>query len=482
MENFDDLFRQKINEEQPFDGREKSWAQLDKQLGAFDAGQVVQPQTGFRAHRLWQFAAAASVIGMGWLGWENHQLGNENARLNSGLSAEIIKPQTSAPPVLEETQTAFSEKNQPGEVENLGQSKNWDKKTESPSGENFVENSTGNKARIEPKIQQKSEPAQFQKNNKRQSIISKDSQISSDDFEKNQAIENINGATIVSKIAEMAHSTAEIARLTALADSLRAIVLMENKLDSASVFEKIDPKTAGPIASQTERKISIDAKPIASMIRPVARPSRFKLGVQAVASQDLKNVDKKSWERGQGLAAEFYLKKGVSIAATADWGTYSFESEKAPRHVGPIDTMDFDPGGHGGHGHHFELKKVSGLQREQNFSLGLNYALPVRFAVRPVVRVGHSWLHRSPISANFRFEDKPDQGGPGPGPGPDDPITVSKTTPASWDSNTWRVGLGLDWQRNKWTAGFSADLSRDFGKTDFAPDALTLRAGVAYSF
>ncbi len=65
---------------------------------------------------------------------------------------------------------------------------------------------------------------------------------------------------------------------------------------------------------------------------------------------------------------------------------------------------------------------------------------------------------------------------------PDEPVTISKSTPASWHSNTWRAGLGLDWQRGSWVVGIAADMSRDFSGKNPESDALAMRAGVSYLF
>lgn len=492
MENFDDFFKEKLNSEQPFGGRAESWAKLDKQLGAFDAGQLTQPPTGLRALRFWQVAAAASVVGMIWLGWENVRL----QRLNSGLKTEILAQKTpedleqktiqvaptqsvlgeNQPTNLDQKEVEHLPKNQPGAAENLTGKKVFGEKKNGQQMPAFSEKTTEN----EDRLFQKNKNLSFQKNQKNQPIVFEKNNETMNDFDKKAFQENNNGASNFA-------ANAEIARLTALADSLRAIVLLENQLDSVAVFDKIEPKNAPPVATQTERKTTVES-PTAPLVRPVHRPTRFRIGVQAVASQDLKNMDKKSWAKGQGLSAEIALKKGLSVAATADWSTYSFESEKTPHHIRPVDTTGFNDhhgGGNngpgGGHKPNYELKKVEGTQRQQNFSVGLNYALPVDFVVRPVFRVGHNWTHRSQIVTSSRFEDKPDQGGPG-GPNPDKPVVIAEKTPAAWDKNIWRFGLGLDYQRARWTAGLSADLNRDFGKKNTEPDALTLRAGIAYAF
>ncbi len=423
MSNFEHIFRERTQTEQPFEGRAASWEKLNRQLDAFDAGAAHRPRIGTgRALRLWKLAAAASIAGAAWLGWQNYQANLENEVLKNRLDAVITEAAKPAPVIPEqvatETQPGFSENSQPSLSE-----KNQPASTETkPVAEAVREWATnrksgatsGSRDGFAEKSYAKRNSVGFEKSKSNDPVFSRKEILPPVNSAATEIFKNIyGGSNSAGDAVAAAGQAAEIARLTALADSLRSVIALENRLDSVAEFPKIDLKPAPAVASQEARKVSFESKPTESLTRVARRPGRFKVGVQAVASQDLTNIDNKSWAKGQGVTAEFFLKKGVSAVAMADWGTYSFEATKTPKHIkepGPKEN----PNHNAGTDHHFEIKKICGVQRVQHYSLGANYALPVALAVRPVVRLGHVWSHFSPISTNFRYEDKPD-GGPGGG-------------------------------------------------------------------
>jgi hypothetical protein len=124
------------------------------------------------------------------------------------------------------------------------------------------------------------------------------------------------------------------------------------------------------------------------------------------------------------------------------------------------------------------LTKVESTQRQQHFSLGVRYALPVRFWLQPSVRIAHTWTRVSPELVSFRFEH-PDPGGPG-GPPPFPPKYKVQKSDVELLSNTWRLGIGLEHETPRWVAGLWADYSKNFSGSDPSFDMLLMRAGIQY--
>ncbi|HOY07719.1 MAG TPA: hypothetical protein PLO67_20055, partial [Saprospiraceae bacterium] len=85
MSDFDDLFREKLDEEQSFPQRSKNWKMVSKRLDAFDAGGL-----GHHSYlKYWKIATIAAAVTVGVLAWKLVAVQQENTRLQQQV--ELVK-------------------------------------------------------------------------------------------------------------------------------------------------------------------------------------------------------------------------------------------------------------------------------------------------------------------------------------------------------------------------------------------------------
>ena len=221
------------------------------------------------------------------------------------------------------------------------------------------------------------------------------------------------------------------------------------------------------------------------LIKPVRQPSRFRLGVEAVAGTAQPHQTGVSAIYGTGVTGEFNLLRNFWIGASADWLQFEVATDEYIPKVHPHHDHHNDPpdpphggGGGGPNPDPSKLVKVESRQRQQHYALGLRYALPFRFWVRPAVRVAHTWINTSPELVSFKFE-KPWSPNPG---GNNDPEYVVRKYESQHLSNIWRFGVGLEKETPRWVFGLWADYSDNFGPGEATIDMLLFRAGVQYRF
>lgn len=126
-----------------------------------------------------------------------------------------------------------------------------------------------------------------------------------------------------------------------------------------------------------------------------------------------------------------------------------------------------------------ELVQVEGTQRQRQLSLGLRYALPVRFWVRPTLQVAHTWVNIAPQLLSFKFEEQ-HPGGPGGPGGNHGPRYFVEKTDAQNLANVWRAGIGLERETSRWNFSIGADYVKDFASSDAMFNAVVVKAGLQY--
>jgi hypothetical protein len=223
------------------------------------------------------------------------------------------------------------------------------------------------------------------------------------------------------------------------------------------------------------------------VITPVrSKDYRFRVGVQATAGFAQPAQSGVSPLLGQGLAAEFRVFRDLWLSGSADWLHFEVCTEEfKPRFHPPHDSLPKPPnmgGGGGGGGHNPpRLTRVESDQRQQHFALGLRYALPIRWWVRPSVRVAHEWVRTSPTRIVYQFENENTGGGPHGGP-PRPPDFAAENFDSQWLSNRWRIGFGLERETPRWVFSVSADYAKSLAAVEPSFDALFVRAGAQYRF
>lgn len=210
------------------------------------------------------------------------------------------------------------------------------------------------------------------------------------------------------------------------------------------------------------------------IIEPVRNPSRFRAGIQVSAGLPLPHEKGISILLGQGIAAEYNIWRDFWLTASADWMRYDVSTEK---YVPKFHSPHHHPPSHGGSPQE-KLVKVQSTERQQQFGVGLRYALPMRSWARPAVRAAYTLTRTSPELVTFKFEHQ----GPGGPPGPPAPKYKVQRTESQILENVWRFGAGLEHETPSWVFGVWADYSKNFAASDETFDALMFRAGLQYRF
>ncbi|MBP6828834.1 MAG: hypothetical protein KA165_19865 [Saprospiraceae bacterium] len=469
MSDFDKIFAEKLDEEERFPGRNKNWKALSSRLDAFDTG-----LKGSRPNlRVWQAAAAVSLVATTVLLWKVSTLHLENA----GLREQVATLQQQQLPLnnTKETAPAIT----PAEQANTGEN------FRSSADKSGVQNSgtIKNDATVLPGEAPKpfaTAPKTFNKNGYETAPTqqpdlpgknvanSRESDISGEE-------KKIIDATVPPAIAEIPPAGNDEKNAFA-PDSAR---LNQPALPAKANLADLIPYRKIPfVLSRTQpekqrlQSVAVSAAPI----KPVQHNySRFRLGVEALAGKATPKQGGISLITGAGLSAEYSLLRNLRVSASADWVQYNIDADSILEHCRFPDHPPMT-----GNPHH-ELTRVEGNQRSQHFALGLTYTVPVRFWVRPSLRLYHSWVRMSPSFLNFQFEEH-GPGGPGGGHGGPDPEYKTKKLDTEWFDNIWRLGVGLEHETPRWAFGLWADYSKNPGSEDALFDTVFLRGGIQYKF
>ncbi|MBK6931718.1 MAG: hypothetical protein IPH12_12985 [Saprospirales bacterium] len=220
----------------------------------------------------------------------------------------------------------------------------------------------------------------------------------------------------------------------------------------------------------TLRPAAEPAPVAAPIIRPHReRKSRFRAGVQASVAAPAPAEQGVSWLRGAGISAEYTPVRNLWLTAASDWMSFDIHRSKNI-------TEPFFPGKPPKpKGHHNELVAVVAHPRQQQISLGIRYALPLRFWVRPSVRIAHNWLLENPGVFSFGFEDK-DPGHPTPAP----PELIASRPGSRLVQNIWRFGAALERETPFWVFRAGVDWVDASAASEPAFHSVVLYTGIQY--
>ena len=466
MSDFDNFFAKKLGEEGNFPRRDKNWKALSKRLDAFDSGLQHNTNTLHRNIRYWQAAAACAVMVTGWLAWKTVAFHREN----EALREEIALLQDTNRSLLQSTERPESSETLPDHTEISTASS-----LESVEGSHF-KTKVG---KITDKgFTQKSESRREERGDYQ---VMNAHALKETDTWQNDA--NPNSGELQLPLNEPFVSPDSIAQQN-ISEEINSA---GKDIPSAVQTLPFRSITALPLKSQSKRKpelkhLPLGDKPVASseMIKPAPNPSRFRAGIQLLAGSPLPKDEGVSWLTGHGASTEYRVWRNFWMTASADWLRCDVASQQYLPKYYPPHHQTPDPPHHGGGGpSNKDLVQVESTQRRQELGLGLRYAFPWHFWVRPSLSIQHTWVHTTPQLISFKYEQPPHNGGPHGNPDPDTEYIVQETD-AQFFGNVWKFGAGLERETRHWVFGLRADYSNNFAASDRTFDALIFKAGIQY--
>jgi BMFP domain-containing protein YqiC len=456
MSNFDDIFEQKLNEEQSFPNPEANWGKLATQLQSHD----LLVHAVARKLLIWKIAAAAALIATVATTGILYQSKQENRQLQATIAQLEEKLATPSVPIA------------------TGSSSEIPKQThetlpESDPAKAVIPNKTdqaSNSKALPGKVLNANEitPTKARSKNNKPGIVSKANDM---------AVSNppVEGQKSNRDLQETALNAAQqtIAQLQARVDTLEQTLATIKDLPlQPKTLAILDPLPA--FKKQTVAK-TISPETVAmhtSLIHPIRVHDRFRVGIQTqlgFLSPKAKGVTPL---KGSGISAAFSPARNFWITASADWLHFDIQSDTFlkrfrlpnPPMINPNHTFD-------------KLVHMETSQRQQQFALGIKYALPVRARIRPTLRLAHIWTRVAPGTVSFRFEEPFHPGGPHQ----NDPEYYTIRTAARSFGNTWRMGAGLERSFGRWNLAVSADYAKHFVERAFSYDAVFVNLGLQYS-
>ncbi len=424
MSDFDKYFADRLDQESQFPNREKNWKAMSKRLDSFDAG-----MHGYAAHlRYWQMAAAVSVVAMGLLFGKMHQMHRDVAKLQEMIAG--IQQAKQTPSTAYNPQFVPSEKTEEWggtapvqERQALGLK--WHSFPQAP----------GMYLPMEPPV-----------------MRGRSSQIVFDPFPLDgEEMATQSRPPVSGGITEPGTKTGK---------------------ETPSLLNTLPVPIRAPEMADA---IRLSPKP-AAVATPFIKPrrhnfSKYRLGVQTSIGLPKPRGQGISSLNGAGVTAEYTILPNLRLSGSADWMRHEISSDTF------MERQHF-PHAHPKPKFGYRLSNVEGTQRSQYYTLGVSYSLPVRFALRPVLRVAHTWVHWSSSLYNFEFEKKWAFFPPFV---PKHDYEPQKSD-SEWLKNNWRFGAGLEYETQRWVAGVWADYSTNMAANDPVFDILFLRAGVEYKF
>lgn len=516
MSDFDNLFREKLDEEQTFPRRNKNWKMVSKRLDAFDAGGI----THHSYLKYWKIAALAAAVTAGVLAWKVVKLKQENRRLEeivqtSSLPAAPehlpLKPEASN---TESTALTLPSESTPSAPKTVNAEKEPQQEDLSPdtrtrnitneqisatpgtkkpaptSGQYKNENRVAQKqyqrrtstpASPEARAQNKS-PEIAQQNTttpaKGQDSTPVQEKTKQQNTENRTTAPENNGQAITSGTDKPLTSQPAVPVLPTAIDStataqtpLKATVVDTAQTTIKDTVALQKEALLPPVAAQTDTLQA--AKTLA--LEPPKAPktySRLQAGAQIFRGFPMPGEEGVSVLQGQGISAAWRVWNQFSLTTDANWLRFDINTTKFvprfhPHHPGP--------GPHGGPGQDDQLVKVESTQRQRLLSLGLQYTVPLHFPVRPSVHIAHTWVHIDPQLITYTYEEQPH------GPMHDPEIRYQAEKALAQDLNRiWRAGIGLQYDTHRWIFGIGADYMRDFASSDAMFNSVMVQAGLQY--
>jgi hypothetical protein len=204
-----------------------------------------------------------------------------------------------------------------------------------------------------------------------------------------------------------------------------------------------------------------------AIMRPTPRTGRFALGVQAFTSfGDGEGRDKRGPSlSGFGIVASYDLTRNFEIMASADLGDMRYDfRDGGPRGNGIPKEPGEKPKDHP------RLKRVSGDQDRQQFSVGLKFKIPTNTFLTPSMNVGYDLQRLGKQSCRFDFANDTTN----------TEVPVTQFLAPQILNNLWHAGIGLEAKVSSFIIGVTAEYQKDFSINN--DNRVILRGGVKYHF
>jgi hypothetical protein len=490
MSKFDRIFADKLNEEQQFPGQDQNWNKMTGMLGAHEL-MLYGISKGLR---MWKAIAAASITTVVGLGILTYQLKDQN----KALQAALLQQQTT----FQAIQTQMAQM-QAAIIAN---------KQESFANQSSPQNLPLRHRDLNQISTQTNKPieqiAQFDQTNTPTNITTLPATPGVSTNNKDESAASIAGAgTRAEAVGVLVnHKNESSAAVTGAGTTAEtgaqgnaalfykenpvaaqeALAQLQKIVDSFNVVKKAEliaeqhkrvPVCAflpsglqAPKVQMPELPALADASARTPMVRTLHRHDRVRVGIQTLVSSTLPKEKGVSYAFGNGVTAEVSPIRDLWVTASADWTHFDISADTV------IKRFHFpNPPGPPSHQMDQELVHIDASPRQQQFTLGLRYRLPVRTWLRPTVRVAHMWTRVAPGVITYRFEDH--HVDPGPNPHQHDPEYLAERTDAQFYGNTWKAGIGLEHETKRWVFGVYADYAQ---KNSY--QTLSAQAGVQYRF
>lgn len=446
MSDFDKFFAERLNEETEFPLREKNWKALAQRLDVAGAGAVT---TGLAALKLWKAAVLGLALTSGVLVWKFVALREENTRLRDQI--EQLRQ------AIPQNTPVASAKDFEGDTWHAPFVWQYEK----------GEQTTGNNG-VDPRdFSHDDAPVVMQRSQKRPANI---------------PVATSDPVSPAAPYPEVQHDEkqAEFAGTAGQHDAGAELETLVVLPDLPPLPQTDIPVV--PIPAPEMKQTTVPVPPITKPYREKA--GRFRVGIQGVAAIPNPLPSGVSAPKGIGATVEYSPLRNVWLSASADWLSYQVSGNRylppqffhAPQ---PMPAKFPQPGPNPPKPQPYPLVQVQGSQRIQFYNLGVRYALPVRFPIRPSVHLMHTWARFTPELYVFEFED--DKPG-GPNPHPAKKFILSSSAPEQTISNLWRMGFGLEYETRDWVFRAGVDWVENSAASKPVFDAALVQGTVLYKF
>ncbi len=429
MNQFDDVFKKKLNEEQSFDGRKQSWFKVNKNLHAYELGSGVS-QT---ALTLWKVLGLVAMLSVIALVWDRQHIIQENKLLKS------VNRQLETTPKLRESASFEPPTTQQLPLDYASYSQQQVKKKEA---ENQL--LRGGRYAYQTALSAQSRMYSVVDSNTVSAVLPHS--IKAAQESKEPVLSSV-------QVLATAHDS--------------ALVLMELPLlhlDSVvtSVVDKLDATTL--------TTIDLAPVPVVKPVRPVDKP--WRVGVRAIVGFALPKERGVSAIFGQGMGVSYRVIKNLSLIAAVDFLKFDLNTDSIPRHF--ADVAPPPPLGP----NYPPLKNIASNRVLNQYSLGLSYTLPLARQWSTSINLSHNWSYLPSRLVSYRFQKNPPHGGPSHQE--DEYLTLP--TPKHWVSNIWKMGIGLHFETPAWAFGVLGDYSKSIKQNKPTLEAVYGRVEAMYKF
>jgi hypothetical protein len=224
------------------------------------------------------------------------------------------------------------------------------------------------------------------------------------------------------------------------------------------------PKITSSI--QTNGPLSMEGLLMQSpaIMRTVPRKGRFAIGVQAFSSfgEDEGRDKRAPALTGFGIVASYDLGRNLELMTSVDIGEMRYDFRERPKGLKTPDEPKAPP--------MHKLKRVSGDQNRQQFSIGLKYKIPTNTILTPSFNVGYDIQRVGKQTCRFDFLNETTNS----------ELSLPEVVAPQVSNNLWHMGVGLETQISSFVIGLSTEYQKDFSVNN--DSRIVVRGGVKYRF